>query len=58
MSEQPKDNNTQPDENIDEVLDSAIENAEARKELSEAELDEVAGGGTMFGGAIVGRLQI
>ncbi|MCY7368117.1 MAG: hypothetical protein LH474_08190 [Chamaesiphon sp.] len=44
MSVHPKESNNLPTENIDEVLDAAIENAEARKELSESELDEVAGG--------------
>ena len=49
MSQHPKENNNQPDENIDEILDSAIENAETRKELSEGELDEIAGGVTAGG---------
>ncbi|MCY7368116.1 MAG: hypothetical protein LH474_08185 [Chamaesiphon sp.] len=55
MSEHPKENKNQPTENIDEVLDAAIENAEARKELSEAELDEIAGG--IIGGHTVGLYQ-
>ena len=41
--------NNQPDENTDELLDLAVENAEIRKELSEAELEEIAGGKIIAG---------
>lgn len=52
MSEQSKEDNNQSrknpdhlaDEGVDEMLDTAINNAKARKELSENELDEVSGG--------------
>ncbi len=52
MSGQSKEDNNQPrknpdhlaDEGVDELLDTAIDNAKARKELSETELDEVSGG--------------
>jgi hypothetical protein len=44
MSKQPKEDKNQSHENIDEIIDSAIENAEARQELSEDELDEANGG--------------
>jgi hypothetical protein len=49
MNQNSKENKNQPDENIDEIIDSAIKNAEIRKELSEAELEEVAGGINFFG---------
>jgi transcriptional antiterminator len=44
MNQNSKENKNQPDENIDKVIDSAVENAEVRKELSEAELEEINGG--------------
>jgi hypothetical protein len=44
MSKQPKEDKNQSHENIDEIIDSAVENAEARQELSEDELDEAIGG--------------
>lgn len=34
----------QLDDNVDEIIDEAVENAESRRELSENELDGVAGG--------------
>jgi hypothetical protein len=49
MTQYPKENKNQPDENIDEIIDSAVDNAETRKELSEGELDEIAGGVTAGG---------
>lgn len=44
MSNEDKNNKNQSDENIDKIIDEAVENAESRRELSENELDEVAGG--------------
>jgi hypothetical protein len=45
-SEAQLDNNINniDNENIDEIVDEAVENAEARRELSENELDGIAGG--------------
>jgi bacteriocin-like protein len=44
MNQNSKENKDRSDENIDETLDLAIKNAEIRKELSDTELDEIAGG--------------
>jgi hypothetical protein len=44
MSNHSKEEKNQSHENIDEIIDSAIDNAETRKELSEAEMDEINGG--------------
>ena len=44
MSNHPKENKNQSHENIEEVIDLAVDNAETRKELSEAEMDEINGG--------------
>jgi hypothetical protein len=44
MSGQPKSNENQSHESIDDIIDDAVENAEARRELSNDELDDVAGG--------------
>jgi hypothetical protein len=44
MSGQPKSNENQSRESIDDLIDDAVENAEARRELSDDELDDVAGG--------------
>jgi hypothetical protein len=43
---QPRQNidNLVNEENLNETIDSAINNAEVRKELSETEMDEIAGG--------------
>jgi hypothetical protein len=49
MNQNSKENKNQPDENIDKTLDLAIENAEIRKELSDTELDEIAGGKIIVG---------
>ena len=49
MNQNSKEKKSQPDENIYEIIDSAINNAETRKELSEDELDEIAGGITAGG---------
>jgi hypothetical protein len=32
------------DVDLDEIIDGSVENAEARKELSDNDLDEIAGG--------------
>lgn len=45
MSSQSKNNENLPQESIDDIIDDAIENAEIRRELSDDELDEAAGGG-------------
>lgn len=44
MSEQSKNNKKQPQKNVDEIIEEALENAESRRELSQDELDEVDGG--------------
>jgi bacteriocin-like protein len=44
MSKQPKEDRNQSHKNIDEIIDAAVDNAEARQELSEDELNEVDGG--------------
>lgn len=44
MGGQPKSNENQSRESIDDIIDDAVENAEARRELSDEELDDVAGG--------------
>jgi hypothetical protein len=55
MTDNSRDKENQPIEDIDEVIDDAIEKAEARKELSDGELDDVSGG--IPGGHTVGRRQ-
>jgi hypothetical protein len=52
MSGQPKSNENQSRESIDDIIDDAVENAEARRELSDDELDDVAGG-IIAGGMII-----
>jgi hypothetical protein len=50
MNSNPKENNKKENqlyENIDEIIDEAEENAETRRDLSENELDGVAGGLTL-----------
>jgi hypothetical protein len=44
MSGQSKRTDNQSHEGIDDIIDDAVENAEARKELSNDEMDEIAGG--------------
>lgn len=46
MINDPKKREDQPieDVDLDETIDSSVENAEARKELSDSDLDEIAGG--------------
>jgi ClpP class serine protease len=44
MSNKPEENKDRLPQKIDEIIDEAVENAEARRELSNEELDEVAGG--------------
>ncbi|MCY7368109.1 MAG: class IIb bacteriocin, lactobin A/cerein 7B family [Chamaesiphon sp.] len=46
MSQNSKKNKNQLDKNIDidKIIDLAVENAKVRKELSDAELDEINGG--------------
>jgi hypothetical protein len=44
MIDNSKNKENQPIENIDEAIDDVVEKAEARKELSDSELDDVAGG--------------
>lgn len=56
MSKQPKEDKNQSHENIDEIIDSAVENAEARQELAEDELDEV-NGGVRFPIPIIGLIK-
>jgi hypothetical protein len=57
MDSQSKNNENQPHESIDDIIDDAVENAEIRRELSDDELDEAAGGGIIdtiirFGGRL------
>jgi ribosomal protein L22 len=53
-NEQDRDRDSQK---IDEVIDKAVENAEARRDLSEDELDDVAGGiGIKIGGITLGLI--
>jgi hypothetical protein len=51
-NEQDRDRHSQK---IDEIIDEAVENAEARRELSEDELDDVAGG-IKIGGITIGLI--
>jgi hypothetical protein len=44
MTDNSKNKENQPIEDIDEDIDDIIEKAEARKELCDDELDDVAGG--------------
>jgi hypothetical protein len=44
MMDNSKSKENQPIEDIDKVIDDVVEKAEARKELSDGELDDVAGG--------------
>lgn len=44
MIDNSKNKENQPIEDIDEVIDDVVEKAEARKELSDVELDDIAGG--------------
>jgi bacteriocin-like protein len=39
-----KENQPVQDINLDEIIDSSVEKAEIRKELSDNELDEISGG--------------
>jgi hypothetical protein len=55
MIDNSKNKENQPIEDIDEVIDDAVEKAEARKELSDGELDDVSGG--IPGGHTMGRMQ-
>jgi hypothetical protein len=63
MINQSKNNEDQSNINIDDFIDAAIENAEARRELSDDELDEVNGGTVkdiidkviFFGGYLLGQ---
>jgi DNA-directed RNA polymerase specialized sigma54-like protein len=59
MNDQSKGNEDQSREKIDDIIDDAIENAEARRELSDDDLDEVNGGSIIdkiiiFGGYLFG----
>jgi hypothetical protein len=44
MNDDLKDKSNQPIEDIDEIIDDAVEIAEARKEMLNDELDDIAGG--------------
>lgn len=59
MNDQSKGHEDKSREKIDDIIDDAIENAEARRELSDNDLDEVNGGGLIdkiiiFGGHLLG----
>ena len=49
MNSENQKNKQEADLKIDEAIEKAVENAEARKELSEEELDGIAGGKTLGG---------
>lgn len=44
MNSKNEENDNQPSQKNDEIIEKAVENAEVRRELSDKELDEVAGG--------------
>lgn len=57
MNSENEKNQDRDSQKIDEIIDKAVENAEARRELSEDELDDVAGGiGIKVGGITVGLI--
>ena len=55
MNSKNEENNIQSSQQIDETIENAVENAEMRRELSDKELDEVAGG-IKIGGITIGLI--